>query len=67
MAVSDAALASLMEALNRNSLGALDQAASMSAGLQQLMGAPIYTQWRDLLENLDFAAAAASLRQYQRS
>jgi PAS domain S-box-containing protein len=63
--ISDEALASLIEALVCNDLCAIDQVAAQAHGLKQLLGASAYAQWKCQVDDLDFAAAADTLRQMQ--
>ena len=59
---SDEALIMLTDALNRNSLTALDLAAEMAAGLKLRMGASGFARWHDQIENLAFAEALDTLK-----
>ena len=65
MAVSDDALRSLVEALCRNDLMALEQVTALAPGLKRLLGAQRFAQWMEQVDGLEFAAAAATLGQLQ--
>ena len=56
------AVAALIESLQRNDLGAIDRVHAMAQGLKLSLGQDGFTQLREGVNNLDFAAAVDVLR-----